>query len=415
MQPDVRADAPTGSHISDLRLFLSILILLFPIYLVTADRHLPYHIDPFTNVISAATIAETGSPILDGYAELTDSDARAILGWVIESPRGPVSQYPPGTALLAAPAYFFAGDGEMVEIVGRNDPNLSPVEVEIPPLWPAAVTSSLASALAVALTSVTVRRVTGSVKWAVGTGLVLAAGTGLWLNGAYQLWQHGASALWIALGLFAASRRSWLGSGLALGLAILTRPPVAIISAGIGIWAGWRERSWKPLLFHGTGAAVGLVVLLAYNYWLFDTLTVSGGYGSGFTDNLAESGLDWYATNVFGGLFSLYRGLFVWSPVVLVAGLGLRKAWAELPGWSVGALLGGVVLLLVQFRLNRYSGGDGFWSYRYPIEAVVAATPALSAAARKLWTSGRPGRTAVLASAAASVAFHMIALIQELI
>jgi len=72
------------------------------------------------------------------------------------------------------------------------------------------------------------------------------------------------------------------------------------------------------------------------------------------------------------------------------------------------------VLLLVQFRLNRYSGGDGFWSYRYPIEAVVAAAPALSVAAQRLWTSGRPGRMAILASAAASIVFHLIALIQEL-
>ncbi len=33
--------------------------------------------------------------------------------------------------------------------------------------------------------------------------------------------------------------------------------------------------------------------------------------------------------------------------------------------------------LLVRLKANRYSGGSGFWGYRYPLEALAAAAPLL--------------------------------------
>ena len=58
----------------------------------------------------AATIGNTGSPILEDYADLSEPGRYAVFGWVVDSPRGPVSQYPPGTALLAAPLYAMSDD-----------------------------------------------------------------------------------------------------------------------------------------------------------------------------------------------------------------------------------------------------------------------------------------------------------------
>jgi alpha-1,2-mannosyltransferase len=412
MHDPVTAAKPTG--LTNLRLFVAIAVPVFVVFFATADRSIPYHIDPFTNVISASTIGNTASPILSDYSALAEPGRYAVFGWVVDSPRGPVSQYPPGAALLAAPLYgLLADQGTTVEIFAFNDPDAEPIDMLIPPLWPAALVASLASAAAVGFTALSVRTVTGSTRWAIAAGITLAAGTGLWLNGAFQLWQHGPAAMWIAAAIWVASRSSWFASGLVAGLAVITRPPVAIISAGIGVSSAVRQRSWSPAIKHGLGASLGTGLLLAYNYWLFDTLTISGGYGSGFTDNLVGSEWGWYAKNLAGAFFSIDRGLFVWSPIAAIALLGLPAVWKRAPGWAIGGFIGGGVLLLVQFRLNRYSGGDGFFSYRYPLEAVVAGTPLLAAGAKHLWESSRL-RLLVPTAAVASVGFHLIALAREL-
>lgn len=413
MSTPVNAITEPEESMSDRRLFLLVALPLFIMFFATADRSIPYHIDPFTNVITAATIGNTGSPILEDYAELSEPGRYAVFGWVVDSPRGPVSQYPPGTALLAAPLYAMSDDpGTRIDTYAYNDPEAEPIQLTIPPLWPAAVVGSLTASLAVAFTVLSVRRATGATRWAVGSGVVLAAGTGLWLNGAYQLWQHGPASMWIAASLWAASRATWWSSGLFAGLSVLTRPPVAIISAGIGIMSSVRERCWKPVLRHGAGALAGTVALLAYNYWLFDTLTISGGYGANFTENLAGADLVWYMRNLAGGFLSLDRGLLVWSPIIAISAVGIPFIWKRSPGWATGGLIGAAVLLLIQFRLNRYSGGDGFFSYRYPLEAIVAATPILVLASKHIWERTQL-RLLIPVSAVASIGLHVIALIRE--
>lgn len=398
---------------SDRRLAAVVFGLLFPLFLGTAAWRLPYHIDPLTNVYTAAAIGQTGSPILDEHQALATPGAFRVLGWVVPSPRGPVSQYPPGTALFAAPAYALAGDGEVQDMSGSNDPALAPVKVRVPPLWPAALMACLASAVAATALALSVHGAVGS-RWALATAVMMSAGTGLWLNGAHELWQHGVSSMWISIGLLAASRGSWLGSGVAFGAGILTRPTVAVVSACLGCWTGWRQRDWRPVALHGLGAGIGLGALLAYNYWLWGELTLTGGYSSAFTERITTAEMGWYARNVLGGFFSLDRGLLAWSPFLIVAVGGLPRTWQALPRWVSGAFLGGVFLLLVQFRLNRYSGGEGFFSYRYPLEAVMAAAPALAIAARGVWQRGDGWQRALLYSAAISVALHGAALLVEL-
>lgn len=403
----------SGNTIPDRWLFLGVLAVVFPIYLVTANTAPPYNMDTLTNVLSAETIGRTGSPIMTDRAELAEQPFSRVLTWVVDSPRGPVSKYPPGTALLAAIPYSLTGPGEVADLSLLNDPDDPSVSVAIPPLWPAAVVSSLVSALAVALTALSVRRLT-TAWWAILAAAVLAFGTGLWLNGAHRLWQHGVASLWIALGMWLSGKGRWLASGLALGLGVLTRPPVAFIALGLGTLGGLRDRTWRPVVLHGLGAAVGLAALLAYNAWLWTDAPVTGGYGSAYDGRLADPDLTWFLRNVTGGLVSADRGLFVWSPVVLIAGVGIRDTWRQLPGWTLGGLVGGALMLLVQWRLNRYSGGEGFLSYRYPIEMLVAATPALAVAAHRVRERSRLLGHALVGAAVVSVVMHTVGIVAEL-
>ena len=399
--------------VSDLRLFLSVTTLIFLAVFATADRSLPYDIDPFMNAASAESLASTGSPILTGLDAFADPDARGVFGWVVSSQRGPVSQYPPGTALFATPFYLLDRGTQPAMMSATNDPDAPPLEIEVPALWPASLAGSVAVALAGGFTSLAVRRATDSWAFGAGAAILLAAGTGLWLNGGYQLWQHGVSCMWIAIALWLVADERWTASGLAMGFAILTRPPVAIVSAFVGVGASLRRRSIRPALLHGIAALAGLAALLAYNHWLFGELTISGGYSTAFTDNFVQNGIGWYAGNILGGLFSPQRGIFVWSPSVLVALFGVRAAWKQSPSWASAAALGGLVLLLIQFRANRYSGGSGFFSYRYPLETLTAATPLLAVSVQRLVRT-QLGRRAFAFTAIASIGLHAAALIDEL-
>ena len=402
-----------GRQVSDRMLFLSVTTLIFVAVFATADRSLPYDIDPFMNAASAEALASTGSPILTGLEAFATPDARGVFGWVVTSERGPVSQYPPGTALFASPFYLLDRGTQPALMSATNDPDAPPLKIEVPALWPASLAGSVAVALAGGFMSLAVRRATDSWEFGAGAAILLAAGTGLWLNGGYQLWQHGISSMWIPLALWLTADGRWLGSGFAMSLAILTRPPVAIIAAFVGVAASLHRRSIRPALLHGTAALLGLTALLAYNYWLFGELTISGGYSTAFTDNFMQNELAWYVGNILGGLFSPERGLFVWSPFLLVALFGVRGAWRQSPAWASAAALGGLVLLLIQFRANRYSGGSGFFSYRYPLETLTAATPLLALSVQRL-VRNQLGRRAFVFTAVAAIGLHAAALIDEL-
>ena len=84
-----------------------------------------------------------------------------------------------------------------------------------------------------------------------------------------------------------------------------------------------------------------------------------------------------YFGNVALALVHPVRGLLVYSPFLIFLIPGLPAAWRKAPGWVQGSAIGGVLYLLFQLKANRYSGGDSFWGYRYPLEALAAAGPLL--------------------------------------
>lgn len=400
-------------------LFAIVAIPVAVLSMLAADRTLPYDIDPFTNVLTAQSLAATGSPILNNQEDLADEETWAVFGWVVSSRRGPVSQYPPGTAAFATPFYLLDTGTDTSIVNSTNQPDAAPIEVEVPALWPAAIAGSLAVAIAAGATAVTVATVTASRPWAIAAAGTLVLGTGLWLNGGYQLWQHGVGSMWVALGLLLSSRQQWLPAGLAFGLGIITRPPVAVLAAAIGLWVAIQQKKIRPVILVGVGSGLGLAALLVYNYWLFDAITITGGYTAGnpdeatYTERIIGQDPTFFLENLAGGLFSPGRGLLLWSPFIIVAIFGLRGAWDRAPAWAIAGALGGLALLILQLRLNRYSGGAGFYSYRYPIEAVVASAPMLAVSLKSV-AEHRTGLRLVVLSAAAAIGLHTVAIVQEL-
>jgi alpha-1,2-mannosyltransferase len=93
-----------------------------------------------------------------------------------------------------------------------------------------------------------------------------------------------------------------------------------------------------------------------------------------------------FLVGILGSLFSPARGVFVYSPFLLLVVPGLAVAWRAAPPWVRYFAVGGVLNLLVTLWVLPFSGGNGFYSYRLPIETLFLAAPLLVLAYRN-WTA----------------------------
>jgi hypothetical protein len=343
--------------------------------------------------------------VLHQHEDFAGEPYFGTVAWIVDSPSGPVAQYPPGAALIAAPLYAIGGgDLEAIRIVANNRPDLEQVPFPVPPLWPATLAAAVSTAVAAGLLGMALRPIVGR-RWAIGVSLGFGLATAAWSIASEMLWSHGPGLLWVAAALLFVSRnRLWL-AGAALGGAALTRPHLVVIALALGLTLWVVRRHLMPAVRIGVGAAGGLLLLILYNFALFDRLTVTGGYGSSVSDQLMDADLLAYLANVWGALFDLSHGLIVWAPFLVVLLPGVPSVWEHAPDWVKGAAIGGVVYLLVQLKANRFSGGEGHFGYRYPLEALMAAAPLLALSAQRwVWPRALSRKILVVAMAFAAVA-----------
>jgi len=370
--------------------FVLVFIPLSILYISTATLSSHNHIDPLTNALTGWHLGMTGSVVMPEHAAATADDQYGNVAWIVETEHGPVSHYPPGAAALTAPLYRLSGE-PMTDwyVQGLNRPDAEAILFPLPSGAPAAITAALATAAAMGLLAAAIPYAGVSKMVAVGAGYVAGLGTTMWSTASDALWQHGPASLWLALGIYFAARSHLWWAGFSFGAAIITRPPTALIAAAIGLTIAWSQRSVLPAVKVAAGSLVGLGGLLWYNWWLWGRLTVTGGYGSGFTEQLTSADSSSFLENLAMGLVDPSHGLLVYSPFLVVLVPGLRAGWRRLPDWGRGAAIGAALYLLVQFKANRSSGGSGFLGYRYPLEALVSAG-ALLTLAYVQWVMDRP-------------------------
>ncbi len=380
--------------------------VLGALYLLTATWSPPYNVDSFTNMIQARAFAD-GEVIVDEYEPFTDRQYRGMLSWMVPSPDGPTSQYPPGVALWGAPFYLL--DRSVAEVTTEVGPDGATEEVTIavPAFAPAALAAVAATTLAFVFLAGALRphlddRIVVSVV-AVG-----ALGTGAWSVASDQLWQHSPGMMAIALGMFAASRERFAASGLAFAFAALIRPHTVLIAAGIGLAMAIRRRSIRPALVMGATSALGLVALLAYNHVVWDEASITGGYSDTFANRLRSPSILVVGEHIVEFLFHPSHGVLISSSFLVVALAAVVTGRARgVPDWALGAALGAVAYTLVQLQANRVSGGNAIFGYRYPLEPLMAAAPLLAFATVAMVSSmGRRGRALFGALVAASILAH---------
>jgi hypothetical protein len=268
-------------------------------------------------------------------------------------------------------------------------------------MFPAAVAGSTSAAGAVALLVLALRRLLGS-RIALAAGLILALGTSTWSISADSLWTHGPNELLLAAAMYAFSRNRQLAAALFLGLACTVRPHLAFVPLVAGVWYAVRRRSVVPLAVFGVPAVVGVGVIALWNHWLLGSWSIEAGrsYASAGLSSVATGPGYNFGTNILGTFFSPDRGLVIWCPLFVLLLAGVRRGWRDAPDWARICSIGGIGYLLLQLKVNYFSGGTNFWSYRFAIEPLLLATPLLAYAARDVFRRRPLVRRFVIAAAA---------------
>ncbi len=387
------------------RRFTLLIAVIGLLYLLTATWSPPYNVDSYTNLLQSRAFAADQSAIVADSDHLLAEQFTGRVVWLVESPDGATSQYPPGVALWGA--LFYTLDTSLTDVTAIwTDDNQQEQEVElkVPAFGPGALAAVVSTTLAMLFLGLTLRRHIGESAMLAAVALA-ALGTGAWSVASDQLWQHSPGMMFLSIGVYAASRDRFTASGLAFAFAVLIRPHTALIAAAIGLTVAIRRRRWRPLLEMGATSSLGLAGVVLYNMVVWDAASISGGYGSSFTDRVADPSLTTLASRVVETLFNLDHGILVSSPFLAIAFVALvRRTWRA-PDWALGAALGGLAYMLVQLQANRVSGGNQIFGYRYPLEPLIVAAPLL-AMATVAWLNSPRRRAALAVLAAASVLAH---------
>ncbi|MCB0076437.1 MAG: phospholipid carrier-dependent glycosyltransferase [Anaerolineales bacterium] len=321
-----------------------------------------------------------------------------------------VPNYEPGQMIFAIPFYLW----------GR----LFDAAVQGAMLFPLAV-----SAAAAALLFLTAQRLAFDRRASLLAALVFAFGTMAWPYSKTFYRDSFATlayilSFWALLHSSGQGRASWryaLLFGIALGLAISVKQ-VAWALVGLllllFVYYLWRQRSlttgWDRLLsLTLVLLALGVAVLLIQGY---EQSTLSGvelfrRNLVDFSTNPQLSSSEWW--RVLRGASALtispFRGIFWYSPVLLLAFFGTRTLWRRWPAESV------VLWLIVLVHLAGYSrslfwAGGAAWGSRYMLVTapflVLLATPIFERVSNR--EGPRWQRAIVLALIALSVSIQCL-------
>jgi hypothetical protein len=165
------------------------------------------------------------------------------------------------------------------------------------------------------------RRLVPAAAWPAT--VLFAFGTSLYSVASQASWQHGPATFWLTLALFlltdftkemGVKRGLWVG--LALGMAIMTRPPAAFFLAATGV-AFLYQRRWRGIVGLTLGSAALLAVYCAFNFHYFGDV-FRGGYAR---DHWDEPTPLWLGAS--GLLVAPSRGVLVYSPALMLLPWGL--------------------------------------------------------------------------------------------
>lgn len=316
--------------------------------------------DAYASSLSAWRIATTGKPWMEGvdFADLSGIKDGSV--WTSEINGHLVTTRMFGPILAAVPFYWVKA---------------YPDEASFS-IFRGGIAAAVMIAAAVVFLFQSVRRRVGDVKALAGAA-VFGFTTPAWSVGANALWTHPMTMFGLAGAALAASRDRWWLAGLSLGVGMWARPHVAVVAAVMGLGMSWSRRKPDIAVALGVPTTLSLVLLGAWNKYVFDSWNPLGSYASHrISSSVPDSGRPInQLENVAGFLLSPDRGLFVWTPLLLLLLPAVCRSWRTLPHWSRWLVWGGLAYTAVQLGQNYYGGADYFYGYRYALELLVCVTP----------------------------------------
>ncbi|MCG8460864.1 MAG: glycosyltransferase family 39 protein [Holophagales bacterium] len=184
--------------------------------------------------------------------------------------------------------------------------------------------------------------------------VAFAFGTSAWSVVSRALWQHSPSMVFVTLALLALTRegrRAAFWGGVAVGLAYTMRPTHALLVVFLVAYLAWKERERLPA-FLGGGVLVA-IPFLVHNMMVWGqplTAYYLPGKGNAFK-------LEGFADGLAGTLISPGRGLFLYSPFLLFALLGLVLRLKE----PKHRALAGVLALIIVLHWLMISSWFSWW------------------------------------------------------
>lgn len=316
-----------------------------------------------------------------------DMEEISTVGWRIENRNWLKSRgYTMSEITLKGPKYYLketTNTGEYISIFGIGAPLSSlPLfalaglfvdleETTIHTLWYLGkMTASLAVAGSAVFLFLTLRQFMKS-NVSLGLTAIYGVGTSVWSISSQTLWQHGPNVLFISATLFfwlKPEKRSmdWLLCGASVGFAVLCRPTSGLLVIILCFWLIFENR--KALGQVILGGIPFALILVSYNQFYMGSLWTFGQTEQGESIALAKTGsMELWQTPLLEGLLGLLispsRGLFIYSPFLLLAIPGIWKIWTvpdfrSLRPWTLASL----AMLLLAAKWFDWWGG---WAYGY--------------------------------------------------
>ncbi len=300
-------------------------------------------------------LVTVGSPWIENANFIEGHPLRDI--WVVEIDGHEVIARAPGVVLWSLPAYWIAQTQDFTNV-------------------PAGITAAMLSAFAVTFVYLAIQSKVAN-KLAIGVALVFGFGTPVWAVAADTMWPHAVTVFGISGMAWAASKDRWWLVGVFGGFALTGRVHVAIVVAVVGLGIGVVRKNPSVVAKVGIPSGLFLGLTMVWNNWLYGNWNPTGAYQIDTSTEMGER-YGSLLVNQLGMWVSPDRGIFIWTPVLLLMLPAVIRAWPVIPDWSKWLATGGLVYTFAQGWANVFDGGDFFWSYRLGLEFVAAVTPAVT-------------------------------------
>lgn len=224
------------------------------------------------------------------------------------------------------------------------------------------IASALIAALSVVFIYLACRYLT-SRKIALLTAFIFAFATSTWSISSQYLYAHGMSELLLAVMIFLIVRNeaktavsNILLLGICSGLYVFNRPSDAVLILPVIGYVIWYQR--EKIAYYFIPAIIAGLPFLSYNLLLFHS--IFGGYARVASRLSFDPGL---VSNFFGLLIAPNRGLFIFTPVMILAVIGfwyIRKDPKPFSRFLMGSLVAMVVTVMIYASFDDWQGGETF-------------------------------------------------------